>query len=294
MAFRFFILSCLFTLSSILLSGCANQPLEGSSSSGNLGNFIDVAKDSRLADIKIPLRLPASIAIVFVPSELYPDYKIPDTTLHLAAEKIKQQIIANPKLVRSATVVPTEEIKAKLSLQQIRELYDTDIAILLSYRQDRRNQQSGPAAFMDLLIIGNFFIPGIKTLTSTIIEGKVIHIPSNAIIFKTNGTDQRSIYSTRYGEKSAGADESIESLLAATTDFGNSLTKVLTKFENFDASHATSLSVLAMAESGDNRISRPTNDYWKSVNSYKASGGGAFGIIPLLIAIAVCFVARRK
>ena len=39
---------------------------------------------------------------------------------------------------------------------------------------------------------------------------------------------------------------------------------------------------------------KPANDYWKKVDSYKATGGGAFGVVPLLIAAAVWSAARRR
>jgi rhombotail lipoprotein len=293
MACRLFNLSCLFIT---VLSGCAELHPEyrQSFSSESLSSCINVVKDnvvrdSRLIENKRPLKLPASIAIVVIPGE-----GVPVTTLQQGAEKLKQQLIANPKYVGSVTVVPAEDTRPSISLQKIHELYDTDVAILLSYQQDIRNQQSGPAAFMDLTIIGYYFVPGVETLTSTIVEGKVIHIPSNAMIFRANGTDQRSRYSTSYGEKNTAGNESIEGILAATTDLGNSLSKTLKKFEDYDASRAVPLTLLLADDSKERGVSKSANDYWETVNTYKSSGGGSFNITLLLISLFVCFTARRQ
>lgn len=288
MPLRQFLSSGLVVLSLILLPGCTpHRAANINYSSLNIRDCIDVVKDSRLADSKTPLRIPASVAVVFVPGE-----KIPVTTMKQAGETLKKQLLANPKYIRSVTVVPIEDVKATTSLQHIRELYDTDIAILLTFNQDISNQQSGPAAFFDYLVIGYFFVPGVETQTSTLIEGKIIHIPSNAMIFRESGSDQRSTHSTSHGEHGIRRSESVDGIMAATTDFGNSLSNVLTKFENYDVSRAIPLSTVLAGEPGT--AGTRSNDYWEKVDTYKSSGGGSFGIIPLLIAMTLYVAARRR
>jgi rhombotail lipoprotein len=285
---RFFISPCLVAFSLATLFGCV-QHIKMSSSSAPLGAVIEPAKDSSQRTHKAQLRLPASVAIVtIVPNK--PPY-VPYTTLRQAAEKLKQQLLTNPKYISSVAVVARDDMQGMISLENIQEIYGADIAITLSYQQDQRSSQSGAAGLMDIAIVGIFFVPGVEIKTSSVIDGRVIHIPSNSIIFRASGADERSSHSTTYSENSTAEEESINSILASTTDFGNSLSKVLTKFDNYDFSQAVPMAVLTAGNSADVAKGKPANDYWRNVDSYKSTGGGAFGIIPLLISSTLCWAA---
>ena len=290
---RFSKLLCLVVFSFVTLFGCA-QHIARSSSSVSLAEIFEPVKDSRQTVQKTPLTLPATVAIVTVPSKQRNGSHVPNTTLRLAAEKLKQQLLASPKYVGSVAVVTEEDIKGRISLEKIRAIYAADIAIILSYQQDQRSNQSGAAGLMDVTIVGMFLVPGVEIKTSSIIDGKVIHIPSNAIIFRASGTDERSSHSTTYARDGNVTEESINSILAATTDFGNSLTGKLSKFDNYDFSQAVPLSVLTAGNATDAAKGKPANDYWGKVDNYKSTGGGAFGIVPLLISAAVCCAVWRR
>jgi len=297
MIYRYLTILCLFTLLFTAFAGCAHQNIARSSSSIPLSELIEPVKDSRYTDQKTPLILPASVAIVTVPS----GYKnrqnssyIPNTTFRQAGEKLKQQLLDNPKYVKSVSVVSMEDINYRISLERIRSMYAADIVIILSYMQDQRSTQSGAAGLMDATIAGAFLVPGVVTKTSSIINGQVIHIPSNAIIFRANGKDERSKHSTSYSVKGAATEESIAGILAATTDFGNSLIKTLSNFNNYDLSQAVPVSALTEGNSRGITRGKPSNDYWTRVDNYKSTGGGAFGIVLLLITAVVCFAGWRS
>jgi len=288
---RSLVLLCLFPLVCLLFSGCV-QYVSKTSFSAPINKILEPVQEStRIAD-KEPLTLPASVAVLMVPSENFYG-NVPSTTLRKAADALKQQLLANPKYVKSVKVVTDNPTKDKISLDKIRAVYDADIAILLSYQQDQRSDQSGWAGFLDLTILGMFVVPGVETKTYTIIDGNVIHIPSNAIIFRASGSDERETSSTSYGRQGKAMDESINSFLAATTDFGKSLTKALDKFDDYDFSRALPLSVLTESDAEDTALSKPANDYWKKVDRYKSTGGGAFDAVFLLIAAVICCGAWR-
>ena len=286
----FFLLSTLVIFLFTNIAGCAHNQMSISSSSVPLSSFMKPVSESRKVTNKTPLSLPASVAILFVPGkEVYGS--IPYTGLYQASEKLKQQLLNNPKYISSVTVVQADETKNKISLAEIRASYAADIVIILSYQQDQRNSQAGAAGLMDVTIVGAFIVPGVETKTITLVDAKVIHIPNQALIFRTSAIDERSKYSTSYGVDSSIKEESINGLLAATAEVGNSLNKSLIKFENYDLSQAAQMSFLS---SGDAADGTQANDYWKKVDTYKSSGGGAFGFIPLLIALAVCGLAWRR
>ena len=290
----------LLSLSTIF--GCT-QPLTRSSSSAPLSKIIEPVRDSQVASGKAPLTWPVSVAIVTVPSKQHGDRQVPNTILRLASEKLRQQLLACPKYVGTVTVVEQVDFEGKISLQMIRELYGADIAVIVSYQQDQRGSQSGMFGLLDATGVGAFVVPGVQIKTASVIDGKVIHIPSNAIIFRASGTDDRSSHSTSYGVKTSLVDESITGLLAATADFGNSLTRTIAKFDHYDLAKAVTVTALALASTPEDQGPAttpapyglaPSNDYWKKVDTYKKTGGGAFSIIGLLMAAATCGAAVRR
>lgn len=274
-------------------SGCApHEDLIRGSSSAPFTEVIETVKDSQQTAEKTPLALPAAVAIIFVPSN--DNARVPDTTLLKAADQLKQQLLANPKFIKSVAVISGDELSKKISLERIRALYASDIAILLSYQQDQRSAQYSLAALADVTIVSHFLLPGVKTKTSTVIDGKVIHIPNNALIFRANGKDERSTHSSVFSEKSTAVEEAIQGLLAATTDFGNSLLQTMAKFENYDMPKAVSMSIVTEGVPTETGKVKKSNDYWTNVNSIKSTGGGAFGLFSLLISVAIGWLSWRR
>lgn len=287
---RIFVALCI-VIASFQTLGCAHHDHAISSASRPLGELIQPAKDSRQLSGKTPLALPASVAIVSVPDRTN---HVPNTTLRLAATNLKKQLLAYPKYVSSVSIVTEDEINNKISLEQVRAVYSADIVVTLSYQQDQRSSQSGAAGLMDAAVVGNFVVPGVQITTSSIIDGRVIHIPNNAVIFRATGTDERSVHSTSYSENGTILEESINGIVAATADFGNALTKALTKFDDYDFSQAVPVSALMAANAADGAKGKPANDYWKKVDTYKSGGGGAFGLAPLLMVACACLAVRRR
>jgi rhombotail lipoprotein len=290
---RFFIVPCLVVFGLLTLFGCAQHSVRGSFSAP-LTEILEPSNDSTRTIQKTPLVLPASVAVVTVPSKQRYGERVPNTTLRQAAQKLKQQLLTSPTYVSSVAVVMEDDTRDKISLEKIQAIYGADIVIILTYQQDQRSGQSGVAGLMDITIVGAFIVPGVEIKTSSIIDGRVIHIPSNAIIFRASGMDERSSYSTSYAADKNAAEESINGILAATADFGNSLTETLSKFDNYDFSQAVPVSVLTQCDSTDAVAGEFANDYWEKVDTYKTTGGGAFGIVPLLISAVVCCVAWRR
>ena len=290
MKHRYLLLSFLLIFTIGGLSGCA-QFISRSSSSQPLNTLLEKTKDSRQTDDKKPLRFPASVAVIFVPSK---NNDIPETALRLAGKQLKHQLLANPKYIRSVTLISADDLRAKVSLDQIRTMYDADIAVILSYKQDQTSQQSGPGGLIDATLVGAFIVPSVKTETSTIVDGMIVHIASNALIFRETGSDNSSTLSTSYGVTSTMADQSIKGVLAATDDFGNAVTKTLTKFDNYDLSRAISLSVLTATDSGDGTANKSANDSWNKVDNFKFGGAGSLDIWTLALVIPFAWIAHAR
>lgn len=276
----------LVSVSLLSLVGCAQQ-MTRRSASMPVSKLIEPVKDSQQISLKTPLTFPVSVAIVAVPGTK-DSRQVPDTTLRLAAEKLRLQLLAHSKYVRRVAVVEHDDLRGSVSLKRIRALYAADTVIILSHQQDQRGNQKGTFGLLDATIVGLFLVPGNEVKTSSLIDGKVIHVPSNAIIFRASGRDERTYKSTTYALEGSFTEESIKGIVAATADFGDALVRTLTQFDRYDLSQAVPVSALETEESGS------ANDYWSKVDTYKSTGAGAFGIIPLLICAATCCAAGRR
>ncbi len=289
---RVSILLCLVVFGVTTLSGCAQQMVRRSSSAP-LAQIMEPVRDSRQTARKTPLTFPATVAIVAVPGK--EGRSVPDTTLRQGAEKLKQQLLANPKYIASVAVVTEDDMGGKLSLDKIRQVYAADVAVILSHHQDQRTSQSGVAGLMDATLVGLFVVPGVEIHTSTVVDGRVIHIPNNAIIFTASGANERTYHSTTFAREGNATEESLEGILGATAAFGTSLTTKLSKFDAYDLSQAVPVSLRTEGTPAQEGAGgKPANDYWKKVDSYKATGGGAFGLVPVLVSAAVWCAARRR
>lgn len=273
--------------------GCALSPRN--STSLGLSQVLEPVKDSLVATEKQPLVFPAIVGILMVPSEN--TRMTPTSTLRFAAEELKNELLKNEKYIKGVTIVSASDFREKVSLQKLRDMYGFDIVAVISYEQDQRSIQNGFSSLMDLAIVPAFVVPSVKIITSSVVDGKVVHIPSNAIIFRASGIDKRSKYMTSVSSQGAGAnEESIKGLAAAVNDFGNNVSKILAGLDNYDFAKAVSMNDAIEASSGvpSNSINDVEGNSWDKVDAYKRSGG-ALGI-PELLALAFCLAgfARRK
>lgn len=270
------------------VSGCASN-IARTSASQPLNGFIEPPKDSRQMPTKSELTFPASATILVVPSR---DTAFPQSVLREAAEVFKQQLAANKKYIRSVSIVSMDDVAGKVSLGDIRTMYDADIAVVLTYEQDQRSQQSGPGGLIDGTVVGAFLVPSVGTLTSTHVEARVVHITSNALVLRQSGGDKRTTHTTSYGRDAALANESAASLVAATTDAGNSLASTIGKFDAFDFSQAVSLNTVAGSSSTRDTQDTLTASEWNKVDSFKLSGGGSWDWLSLLVATLLFWRSR--
>lgn len=274
-------------IGSLVLSGCS-QYMARTSASQPLNALIEPAEDSRHVATKSTLTFPASVAVIYVPPA---GGAFPRTQLRESADLLRQRLLTNSKYIRSASVVSMDDVNGKVSLSHIRAIYDADIAVIVTYEQDQKSQQSGPGGFVDATIVGAFVAPTVKTVTATHVEGKIVHIPNNALMFRQSGKDTRTNHSTSYGRESLVAQESADSLVAATTNLADTLSQTLAKFEEFDAAMAVSMNAL-MASGTTHNTEKSSGDNWNSVDSFKFSGGGSMDYLAWLLVIPLLLRTR--
>lgn len=260
----------------LLLSGCVLSPR--SASSVRLEDILLPVKDSLVATDKKPLTFPATVAILMVPQGNR--VMVPDTTMRIAAEALKKELVKNTRYVSGVTIVSQSDLRSKVTLQTLHDLYGADVVVLVTHQQDRRMIQSGFAQFTNITIVTAYLVPTVKVTTTSAVDAKIIHIPSNAVIFRSSGFNERVSWMTpAVAEQSNADEESIKGFLSAIDDLGHNITGKLNQMDQFDARTAVPLDQL-LAE--DAKAGPPTAtagpgtpDEWNRVDTYKRSGGGA-------------------
>jgi rhombotail lipoprotein len=284
-------------MSTALLAGCGTIP-NRSLSSARFTDMIAPTRDSLIVQNKQPLTLPVSVAILILPARTYVPTasSMPDTALRQAADLLKRRLKENRKYISRVTIVTPDDHRDRMTLAQIQNLYGADVVIALSYQQDQRSSQGGLAALMDATVIGDFVIPGVKMITTTYVDGKIIHIPSNAIIFEASGSDDRTSRVTSYtahGDKPT--QESIDGLMAATDDFSQKIADTFTQLDHYDMSKAQPVNSM-LAEGTPippHSVTPAANDNWNRVDNFKRSGG-ASNPFELSVLLGLCILFRRQ
>lgn len=266
-----------------------------SSSSMDLGSVLEPVKDSLTSTAKKPLIFPTTVAVLMVPGNNL--RMVPSSTLRLAAEELKKGLLKNDKYINGVSIISADDTRGKIALNTIRDLYGADIVVVLSYEQDQRRTQNGFFAFLDIAIVPVFIVPGVEVTTSTVVDGKIIHIPSNAIIFRSSGTDERSTYLSRYSSEGSKTDkESIDGFISATNKFGENVGSKLSQLDKFDMSKAVSMNKFIEGQAEPQRKQSSPGDNWARVDSYKHSGGGAFGFLEIFLlgCMAIFWITRVR
>ncbi len=276
-SFKILLLGLAFTV----FSGCGTLQ-SVSDRSQTLGNILAPVKDSLVTHEKKPLVFPSNVAILMIPGD---DHRlIPISTLTNTAEQLKKNLLKNKKYVRSVSIVSTSDIDQKITLNAIHDLYAADIVVIISYQQDQRKKQSNAAALFDFAIIPVFIIPGVKVTTTTIVDSKIIHIPSNAIIFRSSATNERTAHMTRFtAEQRESNKESIKGLTSAIDQLGKNMSTQINQLDKFDISSAVSLNEVMSEQIKSNENGSKHGDNWSKVDSYKNSGAGSLGCIELIL-----------
>lgn len=241
----------------------------------NLASYIYGGKEVLPPATKKPLTLPAKVGVMFVP-EKDQGFDVPETTKKHAIDAICSQLKSHKKYVAGAFPVPSSYLHPNggiANLDQVARIFDVDVIIVLAADQFQQQIRNPIAAFMDITLVGMFTIPGNIVDTRTVLEAAVYHVPSRALIFRTDGSDERKSRATNYGSTAVMREDAFTGVEAAANKLMFSLGEALTKFEKFDVATAESIHPLTEIPA-DKKSSPAPADYWRQVNSYKSGGGG--------------------
>jgi rhombotail lipoprotein len=245
---------------------------------------------------KVPLKLPAKVGVAFVPGDLATQ-NIPDTTRKDVIEAVRSQLAKHSRYVAGAQSIPSLYLTPKggiANLEQVARQFDVDVIVLLGASQFQKHERNSLAAFLDLTVIGAFVIPGNTVDTATVLEAAVYHVPSRALVFRTDGADQKRSRSTQFGANQSAHNDAVSSIEDASKKLVVSIADALVNFEKFDA--ATASEIKPVPGAGGNSTHSGRENYWGQVGSYRSSGGGALDSIWILMtgAALLCSLIVRK
>jgi rhombotail lipoprotein len=224
---------------------------------------------------KKPLILPIKVGVTFVPAD-GKHLDIPETTKKQVIDSVRSQLAAHKKYVTAAYAIPSTYLRPQggvVELEQVAREFDVDVIVLMAANQFQKHERNSLAAFLDITIIGGFIIPGNTVDTNTVLEAVVYHVPSRALIFRADGSDEKTSRATQFASSGAAQKDTVSSIEDATKKLVAALAESLVKFEQFDATKAAEIRPMGTTPSGED-TSR--ENYWGRVNEYKTTGGGSF------------------
>lgn len=281
----------------VLCSGCASysNSLRTVQRQSNLASFLFSGNQPQTPAQKAPLHLPAKVGIAFVPGDPASS-NLPETTKKEVIEAVRSQLAKHTKYVAGAQAIPSVYLAPRggvQNLEQVAQQFGVDVIVILGANQFQKHERNSLAALLDVTIIGQYLIPGNTVDTATALEAAVYHVPSRALIFRTDGTSQKRSRSTDYGSSQAAQNDAVSSILDASKKLVVSIGEALVGFEKFDA--ATAQEIQPLPASSTPNIPEQKN-YWDTANKYRSSGGGSFDLLWLALTGAglVCAAHTRK
>jgi rhombotail lipoprotein len=276
-------------------SACAG-PVRTVQKQSNLATYLFGGNAPQGPVQKVPLKLPARVGVAFVPGDLATQ-NIPDTTKRDVIEAVRSQLAKHTKYVAGAQSIPALYLTPKggvCNLEQVARQFDVDVIVLLGASQFQKHERNSLAAFLDLTVIGAFIIPGNTVDTATVLEAAVYHVPSRAMVFRSDGADQKRSRSTRFGANQSAQNDAVSSIEEASKKLVVSIADALVNFEKFDVSTASEIKAIPVADGDSTRNGR--ENYWGQVSSFRSSGGGAMDSIWILMtgAALLCSAIVRK
>jgi len=244
---------------------------------------------------KKPLILPIKVGVAFVPADGR-NLDIPETTKKQVIDSVRAQLAVHKKYVAAAYSIPSTYLRPQggvAELEQVAREFDVDVIVLMAANQFQKHERNSLAAFLDITIIGAFIIPGNTVDTNTVLEAAVYHVPSRALIFRADGSDEKTSRSTQFTSSGAAQKDTVSSIEDATKKLVVALTDSLVKFEQFDVTNTTDIRPIGNTPT---KKDASHENYWGRVNEYKTTGGGSFDAVWIFITAVglVCAANIRK
>ena len=135
------------------------------------------------------ITVPLKVGFAFAPSLDY-GRGFPETERMSLMQAIASKF-NEYKFVESIELIPSiylEEGGGFSNLDKLKQLFDIDVIMLLSYDQSQF-QDTGAWSITYWTIIGAYIVQGEKNDTHTLMDAALFHIPSRKMLFRASGTN---------------------------------------------------------------------------------------------------------
>ena len=169
------------------------------------------------------ITVPLKVGFAFAPSLDY-GQGFPEKERMSLMQKIASQF-KEYKFVESIELIPSlylEEGGGFSNLDKLRQLFDIDVIMLLSYDQSQF-QDTGAWSITYWTIIGAYIVQGEKNDTHTLMDAALFHIPSRKMLFRASGTNHIKNRSTPINLAEEAREDSLNGFYQSSIDLTKNL-----------------------------------------------------------------------
>ena len=266
-------IACLLAGLLLMLGGCASWfPHGGAKQTGSIVDYLypDAKEPPQLQASVTTLRPPVRVGIAFVPGGGW-GAGLPEAEKTKLLERVKAAF-AQYRYIGGIEVIPTQYLRPRggfANLEQVARMFNVEVVALLSYDQVQFND-SNALSVLYWTIVGAYVIHGDQYDIQTMVDASVFDVRSRKLLFRAPGTSQikGSASLAGFSERSRGAR--VEGYNKAVDELVPQLQSELEKFKE--------------------RIKSDAGYRIEHKPGY--SGGGDFGWLSLLVALALAAIAR--
>ncbi len=262
----------------LMLGGCASWfPHGGAKQMGSIVDYLypDAKEPPQLHPEVTYLRPPVRVGIAFVPGG-GGGAGLPETEKIKLLERVKASF-EKYGYIGSIEVIPTQYLRPRggfANLEQVARMFDVEVLALLSYDQVQFNDTNA-LSVLYWTIIGAYLIHGDQYDIQTMVDASVFDVRTRKLLFRAPGASQ-----IKGGASLAGFSERSRS--ARVEGYNKAVEDLLPRLQS-------------ALETFKERIKSDAG--YRIENKPGYSGGGDFGWLSILVALALTAVAcaaRRR
>ena len=231
MRFRLIMTTCLLGLIFFTGSCTTSAPKHYSHYKTSIVKFLYPEENTakKQEAVKPTITVPLKAGIAFVPSAAAEGF--PERERMSLMQKIGSQF-EKYKFVESIELIPSlylEEEGGFPNLDKLRQLFGTDVIMLLSYDQSQF-KDTGALSITYWTLIGAYIVKGEKNDTHTLIDAALFHIESRKMLFRASGINHIKTSATPIGLSEQARKDSLNGFREASIDLVKNVEKRLYGF----------------------------------------------------------------
>ena len=223
---------CLMALLASIVSCVNSQPKLQSHYKTSMIRFL--GPDDSLTEAQkaiVPtITVPLKVGFAFAPSLDYGKGFPEEERMELMQEIASH--FREFKFVEAIELIPSlylEEGGGFANLDKLKQLFDIDVIMLLSYDQSQFHD-TGALSITYWTIIGAYIVEGEKNDTHTLMDAALFHIPSRKMLFRASGTDHIKSRATPINLSEEAREDSLAGFRQASIELTSNLQLKLYEF----------------------------------------------------------------